>query len=167
MVHSSQKDGLLKVGILDMKGQSYISAGSKVDLLVLEIREADGEELKIAQAVLADRNGLVVPVKIITEEEAEGLHPESFSLFQNYPNPFNPQTQINYALPQACHVRVTIYNLLGQRVRVLVDEHQNAGFRRIGWDGKDEQGVEAASGVYFYRLETGGFIETKKMLLLR
>jgi hypothetical protein len=114
--------------------------------------------------MLADRQGSVVPVKIGAEE---GLRPESFSLSQNYPNPFNPETQINYALPQDCDVKVTIYNLLGQRVRTLVDERQSAGYRTVLWDGKDEQGVDVASGVYFYRLKAGDFVDSKKMLLLK
>ncbi len=116
---------------------------------------------------MADRRGHVVPVRIVTEEEAEESRPESFSLSQNFPNPFNPQTQIKYALPVDCDVKVTIYNLLGQRVGVLVDEHQSAGYKAAFWDGKDEQGVEVASGIYFYRIQAGEFMQTKKMLLLK
>lgn len=163
-VYSSQKDGLLKMGIVDLKGETYIPAGKKVDLLILEAQGANLTSLRIKEAILADRQGSVVPVKIGAEE---GLRPESFSLFQNYPNPFNPETQINYALPQDCQVRITVYNLLGQRVRTLVDEPQSAGYRTVHWDGKDEQGVDVASGVYFYKIKAGDFVDSKKMLLLK
>jgi hypothetical protein len=166
-IYSSQKDGLLKLGIVDLQGESNVPAGSGVDLLVLSTEGKNQRSVRIREAVLADRSGTVIPVKIVAEEEKEALRPQSFSLLQNYPNPFNPQTQIRYSLPQACDVKLTIFNLLGQKVRVLVDKHQKAGFKNIHWDGKDVQGVDVASGVYFYGLEAGDFAETKKMLLLK
>jgi hypothetical protein len=95
------------------------------------------------------------------------LKPELFSLSQNYPNPFNLQTQIRYALPADCDVKFTIYDILGRRVRVLVDEHQSAGYRNVHWDGKEERGIEVASGIYFYKIEAGQFVQTKKMLLIK
>lgn len=93
--------------------------------------------------------------------------PKQFSLSQNYPNPFNPVTEIRYALPEECHAKLTIYNILGQKVKDLVDEYQPAGYKTVKWDGKDNKGVNVATGVYFYRLETEEFTQTKKMLLLR
>ena len=166
-IFSAQKDGLVKVGILDMKGNSYIPAGSRLDLLILESKSVKSTNLKIKEAILADRKGSVIPVKILTDGEKEELRPKSFTLFQNYPNPFNPQTQIRYAIPKDCDVKVTIYNLLGQRVRILVDERQRAGSKTVHWDGKDEQGVEVASGIYFYKIQAEEFVQTKKMLLLK
>jgi hypothetical protein len=166
-IYSSQKDGLLKLGALDIKGDGYVPAGNAVDLLILE---ADGpilSSLRIKEALLADRNGRVVPVKIVTEEKEEDSRPYAFALLHNYPNPFNPQTQIRYALPQDCDVKLTIYNLLGQKVRVLVDEHQRAGYKTVFWNGKDRQDAEVASGIYFYKIEAGEFIQTKKMLLVK
>ncbi|MGB7062837.1 MAG: FlgD immunoglobulin-like domain containing protein, partial [Candidatus Zixiibacteriota bacterium] len=102
--------------------------------------------------------------KEVTEEE---LRSRSFTLLQNCPNPFNPRTQISYLLPGDGLVRITVFNSLGQRVRVLLDGHQSAGPERVDWDGKDEQGIEVASGIYFYRMEVGGFAQTKKMLLIK
>jgi hypothetical protein len=98
------------------------------------------------------------------EEEGIGRH---FSLAQNYPNPFNQQTVIEYDLPKATRVKICIYNILGQRVRMLIDLSQNAGHRKISWDGRNDQGEELSSGIYFYRLTTEDFSESKKMLLLR
>jgi flagellar hook assembly protein FlgD len=88
-------------------------------------------------------------------------------LSQNYPNPFNPQTVIQYALPHDCQVQVTIYNILGQKVRTLVNEYQKAGYKRVEWDSKSEQGEEVASGIYFYRIQAGEFGQVKKMVLIK
>ena len=93
--------------------------------------------------------------------------PQRFSLSQNYPNPFNPRTSIRYALPQDAEVRLTIYNILGQKVATLLDEPQSAGFKAVWWDGKDAEGDEVSSGVYFYRLTAGEFSEIKKMMMVK
>jgi len=93
--------------------------------------------------------------------------PKEFKLAQNYPNPFNPNTKISYALPKDCDVKLTIYNMLGQKIKVLVDEYQTAGYKHVHWDGKDDKGKEVASGIYFYRLDAGEFTESKKMLILK
>jgi 5-hydroxyisourate hydrolase-like protein (transthyretin family) len=101
------------------------------------------------------------------EEEDDVSLPKDFELTQNYPNPFNPQTKIQYALPHDCEVQVTVYNVLGQKVRTLVNEHERAGYQRIEWDSKNDRGEEVASGIYFYELKAGDYTETKKMLLLK
>ncbi|MGB2768618.1 MAG: FlgD immunoglobulin-like domain containing protein, partial [Candidatus Zixiibacteriota bacterium] len=93
--------------------------------------------------------------------------PKSFTLFQNQPNPFNPVTQITYQLPEACQVRVTIYNVRGQRVRTLHDGRQSAGRHTLNWDGRDTGGRLLSSGIYLYRLEAGQFHQTKKMTLMK
>ena len=88
--------------------------------------------------------------------------PKTLELSPNYPNPFNLQTTIEYALPEEAHVRLEVYNILGQRVRVLIDDVQNAGFKRATWDGRDQSGQESSSGVYFARLIVGqqSFVNT-------
>jgi len=93
--------------------------------------------------------------------------PEEFSVSQNYPNPFNPYTQINYSLPTDCRVTLSIYNILGQKVRVLVDEYQSAGYKTVNWDGKDGEGRGLATGIYFYRIQAGDFTRTNKMVLMK
>ena len=95
------------------------------------------------------------------------LVPTEFFLSQNYPNPFNPTTTISYGLPEASHVRIEIYNIMGQKVSNLVDQQQTAGYKQVIWDGKDNSGRSVSSGLYFYRIETKGFDKTKKMLLLK
>jgi hypothetical protein len=99
--------------------------------------------------------------------------PVTFTLSQNYPNPFNPTTNIRYALPQAAHVSVKIYNLLGQEIALLKDEIQMPGSYDVVWNGRNTMGQSVASGVYFYRLQAQGlnsgaeFNSFKKMLLLK
>ena len=93
--------------------------------------------------------------------------PDDFSVSQNYPNPFNPTTTIRYQLSVSSEVRLAIYNLLGQEVRALVNTKQSAGSYSVIWDGKDTRGNAVGSGVYIYRFETGRFVHTRKMILLR
>jgi hypothetical protein len=93
--------------------------------------------------------------------------PTVFALRQNAPNPFNPSTSIVYDLPKATNVRLEIYNVLGQKVKTLVDGYQNAGTQNIIWDGRDQSGASVASGIYFYRINAGDFNATKKMMMLK
>jgi len=112
-----------------------------------------------------------------------------YSLLRNYPNPYNPVTSIQYtvgseqtpihtshekpadglqfAVHSPIHTTLKIYNILEELVRTLVDESKEAGNYTVIWDGKDNQGKEVASGIYFYRLKAGEFILTKRMLLVR
>ena len=95
-------------------------------------------------------------------------NPATFSLADNFPNPFNPTTTIQYALPQAVDVELTVYNALGQTVRTLVAEYQSAGSYAVEWDATNDSGQRVSAGLYLYRLQAGGeFVEVKKMLLLK
>jgi hypothetical protein len=93
--------------------------------------------------------------------------PTSFALSQNYPNPFNFGTVIEYSIPRSSQVTITIYNILGQRVKTVLDQKETAGDKRVQWNGKNEKGEEVSSGIYFYRIETEEFAQSKKMLLLK
>jgi hypothetical protein len=105
----------------------------------------------------------------VKEEMSNEGKPEDFSLLDNYPNPFNPETRIRYTVGTSGFslVKLQIFNVLGQRVKVLVNERQTPGSYEVTWDGTEESGVEVASGVYFYRLEAGQFDQIKKMVLVR
>jgi CubicO group peptidase (beta-lactamase class C family) len=94
--------------------------------------------------------------------EVETILPKTFALFQNYPNPFNPSTMITYQIPMINDVELSIYNILGQKVLTLVNEKQQAGRYQVEWDASG-----FASGVYYYRIEAGEFLDVKKMILLR
>jgi len=88
--------------------------------------------------------------------------PNAVMLDQNYPNPFNPSTTIRYALPRRSQVRLTVFDVLGQQLLVLVDEEVEAGYHEVQFDAG-----RLSSGVYFYRLHAGDYAQTKKLLLLR
>ena len=93
--------------------------------------------------------------------------PLVFALDQNYPNPFNPTTAIRFALPQQMQTSLVIYDLLGREVRTLVNNSLNAGYYEEVWDGRNNLGVQAATGVYAYRMQAGKFVDVKKMMLLK
>jgi hypothetical protein len=108
----------------------------------------------------------VGPVEYFQGPDSDGI-PLGFELRQNYPNPFNAMTTIEIGLPYGSRVTLEIYNLLGQRVRTLVDERLGRGRHAIGWTGQDAGGHLVASGVYFYRLTAGDVVESKKMVFIR
>jgi len=105
----------------------------------------------------------------VADETESGVFPV-FSLKQNHPNPFNAVTAIRYAIgggQRSIRISLRIYDILGRKVKTLVNEAQTAGVYEVSWDGKDQQGKTVASGVYFYRLETSEFSQTKRMVLLK
>ena len=106
------------------------------------------------------------PITAVIESRDQSM-PGSFSLFQNYPNPFNPETTIRFDLPQSQEIELAVYNLTAQRVATLVHGRREAGSYSVQWDGRNDDGLELASGVYFYRLTAAEQVETRKLLLLR
>ena len=88
-------------------------------------------------------------------------------LLQNHPNPFNPVTRIGFGLPAAGHARITIFSIGGRLVRRLVDRDFDKGYHEVSWDGLDDAGGPASSGLYFYRLESDGAVESRRMILSR
>ena len=103
-----------------------------------------------------------IAVPTAVEENLNGALPGQFALTQNYPNPFNPTTNIGFALPTAGHVKLEIFNVLGQLVKTLVDNNLGAGFHDVEYDASNQ-----ASGIFFYRLTHQNGVETKKMVLLK
>jgi len=103
----------------------------------------------------------------VEDDEHGDILPYRFKLLQNYPNPFNPVTTIEYSLPKRSSVRIDVFNLLGQKVRTLVDREESAGAYSIAWDGTSSTGEAVSTGVYFYRFQADDHIKTKKMLLLK
>ena len=91
----------------------------------------------------------------------------TYRLSQNYPNPFNPNTTISFQLPVSGHVSLQIFDASGKLVRTLVEEFKTRGLHAFDWDGKDTNGITVTSGIYFYKMQAGDFVETKKMILMR
>jgi len=139
-----------------------IPALDSVEVALALVAGRDLEEL-YARAVQA-RNQWDLPTDI--DDNMTGL-PETYVLEQNYPNPFNPTTTITFSLPQAASVSLDVFNVLGQRVRQLISADLPAGVQTLEWNGTDDSGADVASGVYFYRLSSETFSQSKKMVLLR
>jgi hypothetical protein len=112
---------------------------------------------------------IVIGTETYAQQHSDGapLVPTDFRLEQNYPNPFNPETTIRYRLARRANVVLEVYNLLGQRVRTLVEHEQTAGAHMVMWDGHNETGHQVAAGVYLYRLRAGEFVATRKLALIR
>jgi FlgD Ig-like domain/FG-GAP repeat len=144
--------GMNVAGIGDVNGDGID------DFAVANVRNDSGQVYIFAGA------GLVTDVEIIDEPSL----PNDFELYQDYPNPFNPETTIEFSLVEREHVSLEVYNVLGQRVRDLVNESLSSGHYRVGWDGTDNSQKLVASGMYYYKLQVGkSFAQTKKMILLK
>jgi hypothetical protein len=143
-------------------GNTLIGWGS-ANPSVTEVRP-DGSkalELTLPPGVCSYRSYRFPWPQSATQVAPDGT-PASYALDQNYPNPFNPTTTIRYELPQASFVTLTVYNTLGQQVAHLVNQQQQAGYHEVVF--RDDA---LASGVYFYRIQAGGFVASKKLLLLK
>jgi hypothetical protein len=117
-------------------------------------------------AIKFSTNGPTV-VSVEDEDNSDNILPNAYVLEQNYPNPFNPETRIRYAIPEAGHVTLRIFDVHGQLIRTLQDANQLAGrYERI-WDGNNEYNNKVSSGVYFYRLQSNSFMQVRKMILLK
>ena len=117
---------------------------------------------------ITGNNGLILKTTnggvTFIEEENNFTQPKEFLLYQNYPNPFNPSTSIQYAISNTQFVTLKVYDLLGREVATLVNEEKTAGSYEIEFGVKS---LELSSGIYFYKLQAGDFVETKKMILLK
>jgi hypothetical protein len=148
----------------------------KVDELVItpvNINDmVEGDTMRVTINSLSDIYGNIITVPITWQFEVDLLTgvkdgsnsnlPTEFSLEQNYPNPFNPMTEIKFGLPEDAHVTLKVYDLLGREVASLVNETLNAGFKSVSFDASN-----FPSGIYFYKIQAGKFVNVKKMLLLR
>jgi hypothetical protein len=144
-------------------GMQYLY-NSTYDLTATDIR--DGVAIKFTT------KSPHVVVSVGEQKTESERVPSEFTLEQNYPNPFNPTTVIRYGLPVESRVSLKVYDVLGQEVCTLVDEVQTAGHKSVQWDSKTGRGFQAASGVYFTRLDVKGvngsvFSEVRKMLLMK
>jgi len=157
LLYGERDDGM-RVGLLDLQGEAIIESGTQ------RVIELSGE-FEVTEAIVSDMNHRGLAVSIGAAKEAS--LPTVFALHQNFPNPFNPTTEISFSLSQATYVRLKVYNIMGQQVATIVDRFMEAGTHSVTFDSRDGSGRPVASGIYFYRLEAGEFVETKKMVLLK
>jgi hypothetical protein len=100
-------------------------------------------------------------------EEQISLLPKSTQLYDNYPNPFNPTTTLKYDMAKSSHVSLVIYNMLGQKIRTLVDAAKPAGYHAVVWDGTNDAGISVASGIYLIEFKADSYAKTNKMILMK
>ena len=110
---------------------------------------------------------VAIDVYLTNDEQEVTIDKPTLNLAQNYPNPFNPSTTIRFNVPRAGNVKLNVYNIKGQLVKTLLDENRSAGTQTVMWNGVDNNNNNVASGVYFYKLETSGATEMKKMVLMK
>jgi hypothetical protein len=166
-LYTHQDGDEFRIMIISTQGKC-ISPGDKPLFTFEGERDFDSVEVWVS-----DEEGNLVGVRKLYQDRSN--LPLGYALSQNYPNPFNPITRIRYRVGgdeqvadnSAPHISLKVYNLLGQMVKVLVDEEKLPGDYQVFWDGKDESQERVSSGIYFYRFKCNGYVETKKMILLR
>lgn len=155
--------GILSVDWTQLPGETY--GDGEIELSILKTG-GEGEAM-VSQLWLRETN--YDPANAPTLRETSSEIPKAFTLSQNYPNPFNPTTTIEFGVPAGTTEKVTlkIYNMLGQTVKVLVDEQLAPGRHAVVWNGRDASERPISSGVYLYRLTAGDFVEVKKLILMK
>jgi len=140
---------------------------AKAVLETLKEKYPDRELTLIARYEMGEEVNWKLAKGSVPQNELPEKIPSAFSLGMNYPNPFNPATIIPFAVPEEAQIKIAIYDLLGREVAVLVDGKMAAGLQQVSWDGCDRSGVPVAAGVYFYRLQTDGYSQSRKLMLLK
>ena len=147
-----------------LEGRVRLDSGEPV--AGVQVRLFDLTDLRRFVSTTTDEAGhFALPLRAFPTTKSTAL-PTDFALGQNYPNPFNPSTVIPYQLPTSAHVRLEVFNLLGQRLATLVDAEQAAGIHTAQWDATDAAGRAVGAGVYIYRLSSGGMTESRRMVLV-
>jgi len=159
---STDKDGILTVASM-FNGEKF---DGSVTIGFRSLSRERNISLEITNALVADNNFGVSTVADLSSATLKVL-PAVYELSKNFPNPFNPTTTIEYSIPTAGNVELVIFNMTGQKVRTLVNQTKDAGFYKAVWDGKNEMGETAASGMYFYKLVSGNFNKIEKMTLIK
>ena len=163
---SNRTPGKLDIGAMRVDGAGATGNGGLVELVFKTTEIPLATDFQVAEGVLVGLDG---NIDLLTQIEIGNLKPlpDRTALRQNMPNPFNPSTTIEYQIAEAGQVRLAIYNLLGQEVRVLVDARNEAGHYTATWDGKDQLGRQVASGIYLYRLLANDYAASRRMMLLK
>tara|TARA_B110000438_G_scaffold4089_1_gene4110 strand:- start:1686 stop:5363 length:3678 start_codon:yes stop_codon:yes gene_type:complete len=163
------QDGLMKIVLADLEGEiiestekGFIKIPYSFSGNILDI-----SSLSISDIFVSGPKGVIADVASRTVSADVKLVPGVFALHQNYPNPFNPKTEIMFDLPEVSVVDVAIYNLMGQKVKTLVNKEMTPGYHVMQWDGTNDKGSVVSTGMYFYTLNTNKYHAMRKMLFLK
>ena len=163
------QDGLMKIVVADLEGEiiestekGFIKIPYSFSGNILDI-----SGLSISDIFVSGPKGVIADVASRTVSADVKLVPGVFALHQNYPNPFNPKTEIMFDLPEVSVVDVAIYNLMGQKVKTLVNKEMTPGYHVMQWDGTNDKGSVVSTGMYFYTLNTNKYHAMRKMLFLK
>ena len=152
-----------EISIGSVRGEIASVFDGGADITWIEYDTTTANDFNIMHGIIPT----CIPTGIGDPNPILGMQPNEYILSQNYPNPFNPSTTIRFTLPEKAHVKLVIYNVMGQRIRTLIDVEKKADTYRTTWDGRDSFGNLVATGVYFYQLDTKNSVITKKMLLIK
>jgi len=157
------EDNMVKINLISRDENGLESGEGEIFFVTGKFNNAD--DVEISKLEVINSNGTIATpnFKLITTS----IYPVNFKLEQNYPNPFNPATTIKFTIPKDTRVQIAVFDINGRLVKILVDKILPAGEHITVWDGTDENGSSVSSGVYLYRMYADGFVNSKKMLLIK
>jgi hypothetical protein len=158
-LHSSVRHDRLSCLMISYTGETISNGG----VSVLKLSDDPNLDVRLKDMELADVTGRVLEI----EKKENAVLPGDFALHQNYPNPFNPSTEIAFDLRTSAWVTLSVYNILGQEIIRMADREFPAGSHSLIWDGTDSNGRTVASGIYLYRIKSGGQSASRKMVLMK
>ena len=163
---------IVLLGLINLKAQSVLTLGDGTTMEIGTGADLCAGSIEGSGQLLGGGTFCGNPTEV--ESEIDGTVPTEFALNQNFPNPFNPSTKIRYSIPRSTeyysvlqNVTLKVYDILGNEVATLVNEYKPAGSYEVEFNGHSDGGQNLSSGVYFYKLQAGSYIETKKMTLLK
>ena len=162
IVYAVRGDAYYGYGITNSRGEYEINELPIGDYILVVHRIGASSATRSLTLTMEGTNNVCFNIEEAPLFNLNNAAPREFKLSQNYPNPFNPSTKIDYSLPVSGMVKVTVFNSLGQAVEVLVNRIQDAGNYSMTFDGSN-----LSSGVYYYRIDAGSFVDTKKMILIK
>ena len=146
----------------EIETKKEVNMNTKIILMIF-LLTAIVSTLCANQTLIIQLTGEAIPPIL----EAEIVETKPTSLLGNFPNPFNPTTSIRFEVQGSRFVNIEVYNIRGQRVRTLVNDVYQAGEHFVVWNGKDDNGQDVSSGMYFYKMQTGDFVQTKRMVIIK
>jgi hypothetical protein len=160
-----------KLNLWDPISEDGVKVSKAITYIDILLQDGDDSNDMLARKLARDINwGKLIDAGVIPEDLPDIQYTPrnlEWDLAQNYPNPFNPSTTIRYEIKEATRVKLRVYDVAGRLVRTLVDESRKPDRYKAVWNGTNNRGQSVATGVYFYRLEAGSFVSTKKMVLLK